>query len=978
MMTVQLEFTRARQSEDPYSFQGLKPQEYVLRVGHGAARRASFPWSGRVMEDLELLARKEPDLDAARRLGEELRRFLDALDWGGHEDTLEEAARQGEPLRLVLRSAAAELYSLPWELVVLKHCGRHLADIPGFTLCYEWPREARRPPRAGAAPEGRVLVAWSEAGGGVPEDRHLEALRQASVQGGFDFDLRRDVVPKVSLQSLEEALSASRSVGQPVTVLHVLCHGAALEGSGPGQYGLAWNAPGDRGGKQLVDGASLGAVLAPYADTLRMVVLCACNGGDGGRLASHLGSVARELHRAGIEMVVASRLPMTLLGSVVLTRTLYERLLVDSTSLEAALGAARRRLRVEARGFDWASLQLYAHSDEPGDLRPVVLRPYRGLKAFGPKDQRFFFGRSRLETRLLERVQLASRGQRPRFQVVSGASGAGKSSLVMAGLVPRLRPEQWDWLAVRPGELVCAPAEADGGRAGPLWGLLQRLRRVWTLEPVTAQGEDLHQEVLEEARRLRQARPGHQLLLVVDPLEEVFTQLEGAERQALLRALWALGQAPELGCVVLATVRVDYLERGQQVALDGSTTLAAVMQAEAHRVSVEQMNEAELAEAIEQPARRVGLELEPGLVGRLCGDAGQEPGALALLELALDLLWQDRDGDRLTHRAYDRMEGLAGGLTRLAEQLYDSLGQEERLQTRRLRAELVALGTGPTAPYSRRRVWLEEIRPTEERARLAFDTVLERFVCARLVTRGSDADGPGGVWLEVAHEVLVRRWHRMQRWLDENRRWLLEWRALQDMAESWHRHRGDVGGGRSYLATGERLEYARRIRHEHAGHLTARVSEFLEASEALARRSALLRRGRNAGLAVGVGLFAAHVVFSATSEPVRVVSGQDEIHHQLGMGALAQARGQLEEARGHYERALGLLQMHKVGLPWDPRLDRDLSILYLTLAEVARQQGRCADAEEYQGRLLHLAQGLVDMPPMASFSKCVLANTHPK
>ena len=126
---------------------------------------------------------------------------------------------------------------------------------------------------------------------------------------------------------------------------------------------------------------------------------------------------------------MASRLPLSDRGSVMLAETLYEKLLVDSGSLEEALAAVRGRLRVEGNGDDWASLQLYAHREEGADLRPVVLRPYRGLLPFEPKHRHFFFGREKVKAELLARVQEAGRGQRPRFQVVAGASGTGKSSV---------------------------------------------------------------------------------------------------------------------------------------------------------------------------------------------------------------------------------------------------------------------------------------------------------------------------------------------------------------------------------------------------------------------------------------------------------------------------------------------------------------------------------------------------------------------
>jgi hypothetical protein len=970
---VVLELTRAQRADDPYGFHDAKPQKYRLRVSEGGVRCATFPWSERVLKDLEALAGRTPCAVAARRLGEELRRFLDALDWGGHEAALERHTRSGQAVRLVVRSCAAELYSLPWELVTLRDSGQHLVDVPGFSLCYEWPGQQVEVTPLDLAREGRVLLAWSEAGGAVPDERHQQVLLKASQDGGFGFDPRRDVLPRVSLEGLERTLSAAREAREPVSVLHLLCHGTLVETGTSSHFGLALNAPGVFGGIQCVDAGALAAALAPYRDMLRMVVLCACRGGDSGGLASHLGSVAQELHRAGIEMVVASRLPMTSEGSVVLARTLYEKLLVDSCSLEEALAAARRSLRVETRGFDWASLQLYAHHPGQADLRPVVLRPYRGLLPFGPKNRRFFFGRGRLEAELLTRMLKASQEQRPRFQVVAGASGAGKSSVVMAGLVPRLPAETWDVVTVRPTELVHTLPKAAGGRSEPLRELRHRLHRVWDPEPLSDGGAVRLEDVLAEARRLRQALPERRLLLVVDQLEEVFTHLEGAERQALMRALWELAQASELECVVVATLRVDAFERCGEVALDGYTRLDAIVYSEAHRVFVPRLGPEELVEAIEKPARRVGLELEAGLVDRLCRDVGQEPGALPMLEHALDLLWQGRDGHRLTHRMYDQMEGVAGALTKTAERLYDALSEEERQQARRLRAELIAVGDEST-PDTRRRAWVEDIRPEEPEARAAFDRVLEMMVAARLLIRGSEAEGAGRVWVEVAHEALIRRWPRLRGWLRDNRQWLLRWRELQVMAETWHAHQKEADGGASYLATGARLRFARLVRDEHARLMTASVREFLEACEARERRRATRRWLTRAGMVAGMALCAALAVDASRQR----AKAEHRLHEAIllvrsihatsdKLGALAGTAEVREELLQGVERLLKSLgASHEPGI----LVDRILARMKKGEAALKREDLGVAHAEYRDA--LELATDLHESNPDLVLSKVIL------
>jgi WD40 repeat protein len=771
-----LEFARVQKAGDPYGFR-FEEQEYWLRQKGGGVKTARFAWNEQLMADLQALAREEPDPEVARRLGEQLRRFLDELDWGGHEPAL----RGRRAPRLVVRSAAAELYALPWELVTVEGSGQHLVDLPGSSLRYEWPGEREGQEAGAAVQEGRVLLAWSAAGGRVPVEGHLRALEEASQQGDFTFDAQRDVLGRVSLRSLEQRLKSAR---EPVSVLHVLCHGSAVEASASRLYGLAWNAPREGDGVEVVDGGRLAAVLAPYAGTLRMVVLCACHGGDGGKLASHLGSVAQALHRVGIEMVVASRLPLSVEGSVLLAETLYEQLLGESSSLEEALGAARRRLRVEGRGLDWASLQLYARGDGDADSRPLALRPYRGLLAFEPKHQRFFFGRGRLRDVLLERVRQAASGTGARWQVVVGASGTGKSSVVLAGVVPRLAQEEWDWRVVRPGELVRAEGQAGSSRPGAVLGLLRRLQLLGSSEPVPTGLDPSPEALVEAVRRLRQSRPGRKLLLVVDQLEEIFTQLGREDRQALMRGIWLLARERELGCVVVATLRTDHLERCEEVMLGDGMRLDAAVNSEQHRVFMKRLGPEELAEVIEQPAHRVGLELEPGLMDRLRKDVEPEPGGLPLVEHTLELLWQRRQGQRLTHKAYEELGGVAGALMQLAERQHEGLSESERQQMRRLLVRLATLRELSTS-RAQGRAWVEELRPREGQARESFDAVVEKLVSSRLLVKGGQEEGEAGrgAWMQLAHELLPRHWKRLGQWVEE------DWERERQLREQDERRR---------------------------------------------------------------------------------------------------------------------------------------------------------------------------------------------
>jgi WD40 repeat protein len=834
--TLTLELTRGESASDDFRY---REQEYLLRREDGYLS-ARLSWDSQFQEDLEELGKASPNRGAVQRLGDALGAFLRQLGWGEHEARLQEAAQEGREVHITFRLAAAELYSLPWELVTLRGSGQHLGELPRCHVHYEWPGVPAAAQHA--APQvkgGRILFAWSAAGGLIPTEEHLSALREVCERHDYRFDPKRDVVGPVSLRALSAALAASE---EPIAALHILCHGARARDPGSSEYGLQWNAP-EGGGTAFVDAGDLRQVLAPHKDKVRMVVLCACQSGNAVP-DSHLGSVAQALHRVGIPAVVASRMPLTGRGSIQLTETLYEELLGQLTPLSRALSAVRGRLQENAESLDWASLQMYARGGDAVAMRPFIFRPYRGLLAFGPKHQRFFFGRETLQAELLRRVEEAVAGKLPRFQLVAGASGSGKSSLVMAGLMPHLPKASWDMVVMRPGEVSEAGAR-DPARLRTLAALQALLRQDGPGDAPPAGPATSPEEVLEEARRLRLKRPDRKLLLVVDQFEEVFTQIASLEeREAFVRTLWALSRDPALGLVVLATLRVDYFERCGELRLNAEgTRLDIVVYDDAHRLFVPQLQPDQLRSVIEGPARLVGLELEEWLTEQLQRDVGQEPGALPLLEYTLDLLWQRREGAVLTQRAYEQLGGVAGALTRTADQLIDGMSPAEQHQARRLLVEMVDFRDAST-PYTRRRVWVSQVRPEEGAVREAFDSVLDRLVASRLVVRGGDGTTQGSTWLQVAHEALLRRWERLSVWVQEDRERVLQLRELQSWAEGWSAHQSDPDGGTSYLLTGDRLGYARSLQQKYPGALSAMSAGLIASSQARHERRSRAARTR--------------------------------------------------------------------------------------------------------------------------------------
>jgi WD40 repeat protein len=895
---LELTFEFTRSSREPFR---LGEQEYLHRKEAGRFQAASLRWGEALLSDLAELGQPEPSQATVHRLGELLRAFLSQVGWEAYEARIQEALLAGRPVFLSFQFDADELYALPWEVLTLGGSGQRLAELPGLLLRYEWPGTRTVPLDPDPPKVGRILYAWSSAGGLVPSGRQGQVLRQACARGGVAFDSQRDVLANVSTRGLAAALNGS----EPTAVLHLLCHGAQR---GPDGLGLMLDASRPGGEPEFIDGQALAGILAPHARTLRLVVLSACQSGATGAPGNALPGVARALHQAGIQCVVASRLPLSVEGSVELTETLYGELLGAPCSLEQALGLARDRLRRTPTRLDWASLQLYARAGDGTDTRPLTLRPYRGLLAFQPEHSRFFFGREPLQEELLNRVaesHLAQRvqetraHQRHRFQMVAGTSGSGKSSLVLAGLVAHLDKRQWDVVVTRPGEgrghsvaKAGLRTQGKGPESGPeasaapydsLLTLWATLRRQWAPGEPGAIAAVSPDEVLAEARRMREARPDRWLLLVVDQFEEVFTQLPSpAERQAYVGALWALAEQESLGLVILGTLRVDYFGRCGEIALDGTgrKRLDSVVYSDEHRLFVSQLQGEQLQAVIEGPARKVGLCLDEGLVEVLVRDVGNEPGALPLLEYALDLLWEKRVGNRLTHRSYEEIGGVGGALTGAANRLLSTFSAEERRVARQLLVELVDF-SDDASPHTRRRGWLAQLRPSDGKGQELFDRVLARLVGARLLVKGgggtsaSEADG----WVEVAHESLIRRWGTLTEWVQADRKAAQERRELRALTDKWKAHVDAPDKGVSFLLTGYRLEAARHIQSEQGGQLAQDVLQFINESwrRAEARRKASrLRLISLVTTAVVVALLMTWLMFDAREQAHLATKAQSE------------------------------------------------------------------------------------------------------
>ncbi|WP_430645572.1 BTAD domain-containing putative transcriptional regulator [Agromyces sp. GXS1127] len=395
--------------------------------------------------------------------------------------------------------------------------------------------------------------------------------------------------------------------------------------------------------------------------------------------------------------------------------------------------------------------------------------PYRGLAPFGVEDEDDFFGRASDTTAALARLA------RSRFLAISGASGSGKSSLVRAGLIPALR-RRGDRVA-----LLVPERDLDVHVRDALWG----------------------------ARRAD--------VIVVDQFEEVFHAGE-ADVDA---AAGAIAEAAACGTTVVLVVRSDFLDD-----CAAHPDLAPLVAEGVHLVGP--MAPDALREAIEQPARRAGLRLEPGLVELLLRDAAGEAGALPHLSHALVETWLRREGGTLTVAGYEASGGISGAIAQSADRLYQSMDAEQRALCRSVLLRLVALA--PDGTPVRRRVPSRPLRTDAAR-----EDVLSLLSRERLISAEAES-------VEVAHESLATAWPRLQSWLAEDAESTRLLNAVSAASEAW----AAAGRPADDLYRGARLQSALEWRDAAPRDLTDIEAAFLDesAARATAERDELAERAR--------------------------------------------------------------------------------------------------------------------------------------
>ena len=406
--------------------------------------------------------------------------------------------------------------------------------------------------------------------------------------------------------------------------------------------------------------------------------------------------------------------------------------------------------------------------------------PYLGLVPFEERDAWLFYGRDELVDRLVRR--LAERLDGAGILLVTGESGSGKSSLLRAGLLPRLAAgalgpgsERWPRRVIRP-------------TASPLRELAMHLAEMAGADPVSvyrslSAAPDEAPMLAEQAARTATGRGADlgsgapagaaagappRLVLVVDQFEELFTAgedgvVDAVERKAFVTALHAAATIPAgprglPPALVVAAVRADYLGR-----LIAYPPLKAAL--DAGPFTVGPMSEAELRQAVTGPAAEAGLAVEPAVVEAVIAElrdgagGGLGSGVLPLMSQAMAATWERREGNELTLRGYRRAGGVANAVNRGAQAAYDALTRSQKDAARLVFTQLTVITAD--GQFARRRCRRADLSARGTQMAADIDAVVGVFSARRLLVLGQDS-------VEIAHDALLQAWKQLRDWLGDD------------------------------------------------------------------------------------------------------------------------------------------------------------------------------------------------------------------
>ena len=424
--------------------------------------------------------------------------------------------------------------------------------------------------------------------------------------------------------------------------------------------------------------------------------------------------------------------------------------------------------------------------------------PYKGLNFFDSnnEDPKYFFGRDDLISEIIDHICKST------FTVLVGASGSGKSSVLRAGVLHQLKigqrvsgSEQWNSRIIQPGSKPLK--NLSQSFINPDFSEAKQVEELLRIKRILSQGTEELQYFFDNFKTPR-------MIIAIDQFEEIFTVCEdNDERKKFLNCLLSLlNITGNKVCLILA-IRADFFGK----CLDNEyRNLATYFKQNV--VAVNPMNRKELKDAITEPAKKVSLFVELELTEQIILDVEDAPASLPLMQYSLTQLWSKRLDNQLQLKTYVNLGGIKGTLGRRATAVYESMSEEQQQAAEHIFLSLTQLGEGTE---DIQRCVIKNDLITRKFSKYLIEKTIEKLTDAKLiVTTQEIIDTPkfnAVSVIRIAHEVLIRHWPLMRKWLDQNRSHLHSKRSIERAADEWRAN----GNYKAYLLRGKRLVKAREF-----------------------------------------------------------------------------------------------------------------------------------------------------------------------
>jgi WD40 repeat protein len=489
---------------------------------------------------------------------------------------------------------------------------------------------------------------------------------------------------------------------------------------------------------------------------------------------------------------------------------LKQQVRVPTLSFESSVGGA---FSAAIPDDEYSAFLHLAPDSVRAEVEAAEGDPWRGLLAYEEEHANLFHGRDAITIEILSRLE--NRGA----AILCGASGSGKSSLVRAGILPKLRERQKHMLRE-----VIVLTMVPGAR--PMHALREAFRLA-TADRDPASVARWSREV-EEAPLIHLVRGlaagGKHVTLFVDQLEEVATLCsDPAERTTFLDAITSLATALDPNeAFVITTVRADRIQ-----GLLEHAGLRAMLQRSLEPIGT--LKRDELRDVITLPLKGRRVSIDPALTERILADVGDEPGALALVSQLLTVLWEMRGkfGNALTIAGYESVGGVSGVLGKRSDEARAEAGDGvDRVLVRLARR-------AEDGTFTRRRMTIGALTDALGMRRSELDACLTPFVSRRLIVLGEEE-------VEVAHEALLRSWPHLKELLEREAAAIALRQEVERAAEAgelWTDATSKLKRAEELVASGQMM-------------LGERERVFLESSRRGVVRAKRLRQGVVAAIAV--------------------------------------------------------------------------------------------------------------------------------